>query len=170
METDYKFSNLSDINIYFSINENPNKEKNINIVGKESYKKTLPKNKIFKLSSLFYNYEQKCNQLVSIYYCIYEERQNSLFLIINKNDDYSKFTKERMIYFLEFSIKIGIDIIFLLVDKDNKKYKNIIQDMKIVGFKPDKKPLSLKIDGKVYKKLRMPVKGIFKEIVEIHLI
>ena len=172
METIYSYSNISNSDISFTFNkkEVENISDGMIINNNKELKNKLPKNKIFKINSLISNIEKRNKEVYTQYNCIYNEEHNSLYLIFNTNDNYSKFTKDWLINILEFSISIGIDSICLLISKSNNRYINIIQDMIIVGFKFDEKYPKTTIDGIVYKILRMPIKDIDQEIREIVLI
>ena len=148
-------------------NENKNKNNN---VSNRNYKGYLPKNKIFKIISQIFNKEKQCQELNHKYDCIYNEIDNILYLIINERDNYLSFTKDKLINILEFSISIGIDKICLLISKANKQYINIIQDMMLVGFKPEETRNKIKIDKNEYKILKMSIKDICQEIQEITII
>ena len=65
---------------------------------------------------------------------------------------------------------IGINTIYLLINKKNKDYKNIIQDMLIVGFEYEKNLPHFTIDGSIYKPLKMQMKDLTQEIRQIDLI
>ena len=84
--------------------------------------------------------------------------------------NYSDFTKDKLINILDFSNSIGISVIYILINKRNKNYKNLIQDMLIVGFNFDKNFPNFTIDGQVYKPLKMSIKDITQEIKQINLI
>ena len=75
-----------------------------------------------------------------------------------------------MINIIEFSLNVEIDFIYLLINKANKHYINIIQDMMIVGFKCEENLPCVNIDGNVYKRLKMSIKDISNEIKEISFI
>ena len=173
MKKNYTYSKLSDINISFYINEKSqnfeesklqNSQNNIALKGK------FPENKIFRINSLFLNKERNITEISTQYDCIFNEKNNSLCLIFNNQDNYENFTKEKLLNILEFAISIEIDTIYLLVNKSNKHYLNIIQDMLIVGFEIEKNFTNINIDGSIYKSLKMPIKNICKEIKEINLI
>ena len=173
MKKNYTYSKLSDINISFYINEKSqnfeesklqNSQNNIALKGK------FPENKIFRINSLFLNKERNITEISTQYDCIFNEKNNSLCLIFNNQDNYENFTKEKLLNILEFAISIEIDTIYLLVNKSNKHYLNIIQDMLIVGFEIEKNFTNINIDGSIYKSLKTPIKNICKEIKEINLI
>ena len=172
METNYSYSNISNsvISFIFNKKEEENLSDTIIININKELKGKLPKNKIFKINSLIFNIEKRSKEIYIQYNCIYDEKHNSLYLIFNSNDNYSKFRKDWLINILEFSISIGIDSICLLVSKYNNKYINIVQDMIIVGFKLDEKFSKITIDGIAYKILKMSIKDIDQEIKEIVLI
>ena len=177
METKYTYSNLSEINISFYINQRPhnlddtnnNKLENINN-NNLSIKEKFPDNKIFRINSLILNSEENETEIPTQFDCIYNEKNNSLFLIFNNNDNYENFTKNKLLSILDFAISIEIETIYLLVSKSNNHYLNIIKDMLIVGFQIEKDLPKINIDGNVYKSLKMSMKDVFKEIKEINLI
>ena len=171
----YSYINISKSIIDFTINEDSLILNFHDKIKKDhlqfnNYKKKLPKNKIFRINSLIINNEKKCKEIYNKYDCIYNEKDNILYLIINDKDNYCNFTKDKLINILEFSISIGIDKICLLISKINKQYLNILQDMMIVGFKPEKSVNKITIDGNEYKILKMPIKDICQEIKEVTLI
>ena len=176
METNYTYSNISNIDISFYINENShsldiyNDNLSIDTYNNKYLKEKFPKNIIFRINSLNYNIEKNSKEVYTKYDCIYNDKNNSLYLIFNSNNNYEKFTKDKLINILEFSISIEIDMLYLLVDKKNKHYLNIMQDMLLVGFQPEEKLSTITIDGNVYKSLKMSVKDISKEIQEIKLV
>ena len=176
METNYTYSNISNIDISFYINENShnlniyNDNLSIDTNSNNSLKEKFPKNQIFRINSLNYNSENNNKEVYSQYECIYNKNNNSLYIIFNINENYEKFTKDKLINILEFSISVEIDMIYLLVAKKNKHYLNIIQDMTLVGFEPEEKLSNIIIDGNVYKSLKMSIKDISKEIQEIKLV
>ena len=114
--------------------------------------------------------KNKWKKYINKYDCIYNDINNILYLIINKNFNYANFTKDKLLNLLEFSISLGIDKLYLLISKKNSKYLNIIQDMKIVGFSSENNSYKISIDGNEYKILKMNIKDICEEIKEITLI
>ena len=176
MENNYSYLNISKSQINFIINKDSIILKFKDGIKKDdcfinqSSKGKLPKNKIFRLNSLIFNNEKNCQEIYNVYDCIYNEKDNLLYLIITEKDNYNNFTKDKLINILEFSISLGIDKICLLVSKINSQYLNIIQDMLIVGFKPEENLKKIKIDGKEYKILKMSIKDICQEIKEITII
>ena len=175
MNTNFSFSNSDSIDISFMINECSDKNLQEDDKTKKNtknieLKEKLPKNKIFRINSLFYNIQKQCKEVHDQYYCIYSEKNNYLYLIFNTKFNYSEFTKDWLINILDFSVSVGIDSICLLVAKNNKMYLNIIQDMLIVGFEPMENVPKITIDGNVYKTLKMPTKDIYQEIKEIILV
>ena len=176
MKTNFSFNNISDKNISFNINHNSENVDTINIkfekrnCSKENIKKIFPKQKIFRINSFIFNVEKEKQEIYSKYDCIYKEKDNSLYLIINERMDYSKFTKDKLINILDFSNSINIGIIYILINKKNKRYKNIIQDLILVGFESEKVFPNFTIDGNIYKALKMPSKDINQEIKQIDFI
>ena len=166
MKTNYSFSNISDIDISFNINS---KEEKSNIF--EPIKKPkFPDQKIFRINSLIFNDEKEQQEIYTKYDCIYGEKDNSLYLLFNKNMNYSKFTKDKLINILDFSNFIKIETIYILINKSNKYFINIIQDMLIVGFEIGKNFPLFTIDGNIYKALKMSIKDTKQEIKQIELI
>ena len=176
MENNYSYLNISKSQIDFMVNKDSIILKFQDGIKKDdcfinqSSKGKLPKNKIFRLNSLIFNNEKNCQEIYNVYDCIYNEKDNLLYLIITEKDNYNNFTKDKLINILEFSISLGIDKICLLVSKKNSQYLNIIQDMLIVGFKPEENLKKIKIDGKEYKILKMYIKDICQEIKEVTII
>ena len=176
MENNYSYLNISKSQIDFIINKDSIISKFQDGIKKDdcfinqSSKGKLPKNKIFRLNSLIFNNEKNCQEIYNVYDCIYNEKDNLLYLIITEKDNYNNFTKDKLINILEFSISLGIDKICLLVSKINSQYLNIVQDMLVVGFKPEENLKIIKIDGKEYKILKMSIKDICQEIKEITII
>ena len=174
MEYNFSYSNINKSEINFTI-----KDKillSFNNITKKSHFQTkidrakLPINNIFRINSLFFNEEKQIEEIYNKYDCIYNDINNILYLIINKNFNYANFTKDKLLNLLEFSIFLGIDKLYLLISKTNSKYLNIIQDMKIVGFRFEDNSYKISIDGNEYKILKMNIKDICEEIKEITLI
>ena len=71
---------------------------------------------------------------------------------------------------MDFSKAIEIDNVFILINKKNKQYIKIVKDMLIVGFELVKKFPIMTIDGYLYITLKMSIKDIKQEIIQIDLI
>ena len=84
--------------------------------------------------------------------------------------NYSEFTKDKLINILDFSNSVKIDTIYILINKSNKYFVNIIQDMLVVGFEFRKNYPLFTIDGNIYKALKMSLKDIKQDIIQIELI
>ena len=166
MKTNYSFSNVSDIDISFNINFKEEK----NNIFEPIKKPKFPDQKIFRINSLIFNDEKEQKEIYTKYDCIYSEKDNSLYLLFNKNMNYSKFTKDKLINILDFSNSIKIETIYILINKSNKYFINIIQDMLIVGFEIGKNFPLFTIDGNIYKALKMSIKDTKQEIKQIELI
>ena len=166
MKTNYSFSNVSDIDITFNINFKEEK----NNIFEPIKKPKFPDQKIFRINSLIFNDEKEQKEIFTKYDCIYSEKDNSLYLLFNKNMNYSKFTKDKLINILDFSNFIKIETIYILINKSNKYFINIIQDMLIVGFEIGKNFPLFTIDGNIYKALKMSIKDTKQEIKQIELI
>ena len=163
MKTKFSYSNASKIDINFRINQKNNADK---IKSKQK----LPEQKIFRINSFIFNDEKEKQEIYTKYDCIYSQKENSIYLIFNQYVNYSEFTKDKLINILDFASSIGIDFIYILINKNNKYYSNIIQDMLLVGFEFGKNFPLFTIDGHIYKALKMSINDIKQEIKEINLI
>ena len=100
MENNYSYLNISKSQIDFMVNKDSiilNFQDGINndCFINQSYKGKLPKNKIFRLNSLIFNNEKHCQEIYYAYDCIYNEKDNLLYLIITEKDNYNNFTKDK---------------------------------------------------------------------------
>ena len=163
MKTTFSYSNASKIDINFRINQKNNADK---IKSKQK----LPEQKIFRINSFIFNDEKEKQEIYTKYDCIYSQKENSIYLIFNQYVNYSEFTKDKLINILDFASSIGINFIYILINKNNKYYANIIQDMLLVGFEFGKNFPLFTIDGHIYKALKMSINDIKQEIKEINLI
>jgi hypothetical protein len=176
MKSTYSYSNISNISISFNIHQNNNDIAILNTSQKnkirhiDNIRRKFPEQKIFRINSLIFNQEKDKPEIYTKYDCIYGEKNNSFYLIINEKVNYSEFTKDKLINILDFLNNVGINTIYLLINKKNKYYKNIIQDMLIVGFEFEKNLPHFTIDGIIYKKLKMSMKDLTQEIKQIDLI
>ena len=176
MKSTYSYSNVSNINISFNIHKNYNDIAILNTSSKnkiqyiDNIRRKFPEQKIFRINSYIFNDEKAKPEIYTKYDCIYGEKNNSFYLIINEKVNYSEFTKDKLINILDFLNNVGINTIYLLINKKNKYYKNIIQDMLIVGFEFEKNLPHFTIDGIIYKKLKMSMKDLTQEIKQIDLI
>ena len=160
-------------NIYDKINgliENDSTLNWINDIFEMKTKPKFPDQKIFRLNSLILNEEKEEKEIYTKYDCIYNKKDNSLYLLFNKNMNYSEFTKDKLINILDFSNSVKIDTIYILINKSNKYFVNIIQDMLVVGFEFRKNYPLFTIDGNIYKALKMSLKDIKQDIIQIELI
>ena len=163
MKSTFSYYNASKIDINFRINQKNNGDK---IKSKQK----LPEQKIFRINSFIFNDEKEKQEIYTKYDCIYSQKENSIYLIFNQYVNYSEFTKDKLINILDFASSIGIDFIYILINKNNKYYSNIIQDMLLVGFEFGKNFPLFTIDGHIYKALKMSINDIKQEIKEINLI
>ena len=100
---------------------------------------------------MFFNITKHKNEILSKYECYFDESNNTLTLIITENISFSEFTKEIMMNLFAFTQKVGIDTICFLLAKKNPQYARILQDLMIVGFKPNEKKKEINIEGNVFK-------------------
>lgn len=68
---------------------------------------------------------------------------------------------------MDFSQKMAIKNIVLLIERKNKDYVKILQGMMTVGFSNDPNMKMTKIGNKDYKVLKMTMKNIPDDIEEI---
>ena len=165
MNTGFSYSNVSDIDITFNICKKKENNDIINIT-----KQNLPELKIFRINSLIFNNENEKQEILTKYDCIFSQKDNSLYLLFNESVNYLDFTKDKLINILDFSKAIEIDNVFILINKKNKQYIKIVKDMLIVGFELVKKFPLMTIDGYLYITLKMSIKDIKQEIIQIDLI
>lgn len=169
---DIKMSNKSDFNLSFLVDVGQTKwyngeDKEANDFLCKEFKSSIPKSQIFEINSLIYNITKHKKEILSKYNCFYDEKTNSLSLIIAEDIDFSDFTKEIMMNLFEFAQKVGIETVYFLVAKKNSAYIRIVQDLMIVGFEVDENKKTVNIDGKIYKILVLPIKEEYDEIEEV---
>lgn len=129
------------------------------------FKTQIPKNKIFELTSMFFNITKHKKEILSKYECYFDEESNTLTLILSENICFSEFTKEIMMNLFTFTQKVGIDTICFLLSKKNPQYPRILQDLLIVGFKNNQNKKEVTIEGNAYKVMEISAK-INQEIEE----
>lgn len=176
MNFDYNMTNISDFSLSFLVDigrtkwfsgpERKEQEEDDDFLN-ESLKEQIPKNQIFRINSLIFNLEKHQKEILSKYDCYYDEQFNSLSIVFSSEISYADFTKEIMMNLLEFVQKVGIDMIYFLIDKKNKQYPRILQDLMIIGFEADDEHKTAKIEGKVYKVLKMDVSECDEDIEEV---
>ena len=134
----------------------------------ESLKEKIPKNTIFNINSLVFNIESHQEEILSKYDCYYNSNNNSFYIIIGDNAKYSDFSKEIMMNLMDFSQKLSISSINLLICRKNKDYVKLLQGMLTVGFTNDEVTKTTQIDGKNYKILKMSLSKAQAEIEEVY--
>ena len=169
---DINFSNKSNFNLSFLVDDGQTKwyngeELQGNDFLNKEFKNQIPRNKIFEINSLMFNITKHKKEILTKYKCFFDEKSNSLTLILSKDICFSDFTKEIMINLFDFSQKVGIETIYFLVAKKNAQYIKIVQDLMIVGFEIDEKTKTVNIEGNVYKVLSLPIKEEYDEIEEV---
>ena len=120
------------------------------------FKTRIPKNKIFEISSKFFNITKHKHEVLSKYECFYDEGSNTLTLILTEIISFNEFSKEIMMNLFSFTQKVGIDTICFLLSKKNPQYARILQDLMIVGFKPNEKKKEISIGSEVFKVMEIP--------------
>ena len=132
-----------------------NEKLNISSLNSE-FKSHIPKSQVFEISSMFFNITKHKKEILSKYKCFFDETSNTLTLILNEQISFTEFTKEIMMNLFTFTQKVGIDYICFLLSKKNKQYGRIMQDLMIVGFKPNEKIKEINIEGNIYKVMEIP--------------
>ena len=170
---DIKMSNKSNFNLSFLVDVGQTKwfngeEKQDDSFLNKELKEQIPKGQIFEMNSLIFNITKHKKEVLTNYKCYFDEKSNSLSIILTEDICFSDFTKEIMMNLLEFSQKVGIETIYFLIAKKNAQYIRIVQDLMIVGFEIDEKVKSVNIEGNAYKVLMLPIKEEFDEIEEIY--
>lgn len=130
-------------------------------------KNELPKNSVFNISSLVFNLESHKEEVLSNYTCFYQSATESLCILIEDTAKYVDFSKEIMMNLMDFAQKLGINAIFLLIARKNKEYVKLLQGMMTVGFVQEETMKTTKIEGKMYKVLKMNLKQVPDAIQEI---
>ena len=169
---DIKMLNKSNFNLSFLLDEGETEwyngeEKQSNNILYKDFKSKIPKRQIFEIKSLIYNIFSQKKEILRKYYCFYDERNNSLNIIITEDICFNNFSKEILINLFEFSRKVGIEAIYFLVDKKNSQYLRIMKDLMIVGFGVNEELKNVNIEGNIYKVLVLPIKEDFDEIKEV---
>ena len=170
---DIKMSNKSNFNLSFLVDVGETKwfdeeEKQNNDFLNKDLKNKIPKSQIFEINSLFFNITKHKKEILSKFNCFYDEKSNSLSLIIAQDFCFSDFTKEIMMTLFDFAQKVGIETIYFLVAKKNPQYIRFIHDLMVVGFEIDEKLKTVNIDGNFYKVLYTPIKEDYDEIEEVY--
>ena len=166
---DIKMSNKSNFNLSFLVDVGQTKwfngeEKQDDSFLNKELKEQIPKGQIFEMNSLIFNITKHKKEVLTNYKCFFDEKSNSLSIILTEDICFSDFTKEIMMNLLEFSQKAGIETIYFLIAKKNAQYIRIVQDLMIVGFEIDEKVKSVNSEGNAYKVLMLPIKEEFDEI------
>ena len=86
--------------------------------------------------------------------------------MIDEGTKYSDLSKEIVMNLMDFTQKMQIKNIILLLERKNKDYVKILQGMMTVGFGNDSLKMT-KVGGKDYKILKMNVKQVPEEIQEV---
>ena len=169
---DINMSNKSEFNLSFLVDIGQTrwykgeKEQGKDFLSKD-LKIEIPKGQIFEINTLIFNITKHKKEILTKYPCYFDEKHNSLSLIISEDICFSDFTKEIMMTLFEFAQKVGIENIYFLVAKKNSQYIKIIQDLIIVGFEIDENQKTVTISGNVYKVLVLPIKEEYDEVEEI---
>lgn len=133
-------------------------------------KQELPKNSIFNISSLVFNFKTKEQEVLSSYSCFFQPINESLCIILEANANHANFTRECMMNFMDFAEKTGIKMIYLLLSQKNKNYVDLLMDLRTFGFEREPNISTASLGGNTYKVLKMNIQELPEEIEEIDLI
>ena len=169
---DIKMSNKSNFNLSFLVDVGETKwyngeEKQSNDFLNKDLKSQIPKSQIFEINSLIFNITKHKKEILTKYNCFFDEKSNSLSLIISEDLCFSDFTKEIMMNLFDFVQKAKMSSIYLLISKTNKQYIRIMQGMLTIGFENDENVKTTMIDDKIYKVIKMNVEGQSDVIEEV---
>ncbi len=87
--------------------------------------------------------------------------------MIDDGTKYSDLSKEIVMNLMDFTQKMQIKNIILLLERKNRDYVKILQGMMTIGFQNDSSLKITKVGGKDYKVLKMQIKLQPEEIEEI---
>lgn len=155
----------------FSKNSDGQAENGRNFKGEDQILNTcrqdLPENSLFYINSMIFNLENNKEEINRNFKCFYNPSLEALCILTESNTKYSDFSKEILMSLLEFSQKMGIKNIILLLDKKNKEYVKMVQAMMTVGFESDNQKKTAKINNVEYKILKMAMKVEEEEIEDV---
>jgi len=114
-----------------------------------------------------FNLENNREEVLNKYNCFYNPSLEALCVIIEEGTKYSDLSKEIVINMMDFTEKMSIKNIVLLLDRKNQDYVKILQGMMTVGFVNEEKMKTTKLGEKIFKVLKMTLKQIQDEIEEI---
>ena len=171
-------TNKSDFDLSFTVDSGNitwylNDVKKADELINEAFKNQIPKNTIFKISSLIYNVEtqeRETNVVLDSWYNMENNNNildNSLIVLVKDDISPNHLTKEVMMTLFQFSQKVAIDRIFLLLSVTNANYILLLQQMMTCGFETFQELKSTTIDDVVYKILKVEIKDISGNIEEI---
>ena len=155
-------SKISNFNLGFLVNMGAsrwyydNEKMSINFLNQQ-FKEKIPKNNVFEINSMIFNIPKHKQEILSKYKCYFKEEDNELYIIISESLSFQEFTKEIMMNLYTFCEKLGIETICFLVSKTCQQYVRIMQDLMIVGFRPNEDMKEINIQGETYKVMEMPI-------------
>ena len=130
---DIKMSDKSNVNLSFLVDVGETKwfngeEKQSNDFLNKDFKSKIPKSQIFEINSLIFNITKHKKEILTKYNCFFDEKSNSLSLIISEDLCFSDFTKEIMMNLFDFAQKLELRLYISLLQK---KILNILELFKI---------------------------------------
>ncbi len=132
----------------------------------EELKSQLPKKQIFKINSLIYNVETQQKDINLSFDCSYNDKDNTLSVIVNENINHTNLTKEVALTLFLFVQRVQIEKLYLIVSLKNPNYVLLLQEMMTLGFQSEKSARSTNIDGNSYKILVIDTKEMSSNIEE----
>ena len=132
----------------------------------EELKSQLPKKQIFKINSLIYNVETQQKDINLSFDCSYNDKDNTLSVIVNENINHTNLTKEVALTLFLFVQKVQIEKLYLIIALKNPNYILLLQEMMTLGFQSEKSARSTNIDGNAYKILYIETKEMTNNIEE----
>jgi hypothetical protein len=133
----------------------------------KNMKNKLPENSLFNISSLVFNLENSKEEVLHNYSCFFNPSLEALCIMIDDGTKYSDLSKEIVMNLMDFTQKMQIKNIILLLERKNRDYVKILQGMMTIGFQNDSSLKITKVGGKDYKVLKMQIKLQPEEIEEI---
>lgn len=133
----------------------------------EELKKSFPSKVLFSISSLTFNVENYNKETLANYNCVFYPSQDSFAIIIENDAKYIHFSKEITIALINFFKKLKIENIYVLISRKNGEYIQLIQGLMTAGFEQVQNQKTEKINGTIYKVLKLSQKQ--KQVSELEI-
>lgn len=148
---------------YWCSNGEKRKSENID----STFRKELPEDELFTITSKAYSVEKHSETECSKYSCYYQKETESLILILDEKVKFSNFSRCIMVDLIDFAERLNVKLISLLICKKNPEYAKFLQGMLTIGFEQNQNAKSTKLDGKVFRILSLKMNTLKDGIVEI---